>query len=272
MLRRIANALSQRDSAQPVPPRADTYPEVALFHWSPPGGERNFGDHLSKIIAARVAAEHGLTFDDEVSAPARMLAIGSILHFARDGDVVWGSGWNGKIAFDRLHAANLDIRAVRGPKTAAFLKERGFDVPAVFGDPGLLTRRYFGDRFPLRPSREFIVIPNLNDLATTGSLPNVCSPLQGWNRVVDAITQARRVVTSSLHGLVIAEAFGVPVRLIRFSGAEDSFKFDDYAMGTGRDPLGVSDTLDHALSAEPYAPIAFDEEALVQAFPTDLWR
>lgn len=271
-MRRIFGAIAGRTKRAATPVQCANYPEVDLFHWSPPYGGRNFGDHLSKIIAACVASEHGLTFDDEVSEQKRMLGIGSVLHFAKDGDVVWGSGWNGKMPVEQLTATRLDIRAVRGPLTAKLLSERGFSTPSIFGDPGLLTPRYFRDRFPVDPQTPFIVIPNLNDRERAADVPNVVSPLRGWNHVVRAITTARKVVTSSLHGLILAEAFGVPVHLIRFSEAEHDFKFEDYAQGTGRDRLPVAATLDAALAAPDYPAMHFDEDALVAAFPTDLWR
>lgn len=247
------------------------YPAIDLFAWQPKDGSRNFGDHLSHIVSAAVAAERGFTFEDEVPAPRRLLAIGSILHFAQDGDVVWGSGINGKISMDGLRARKLDIRAVRGPRTAAVLKDLGFDVPRVYGDPALLVPRYFGDRFPLRPRRDFVFIPNLHDLARVEPADWLISPLRGWNYCVEAITTAKLVLASSLHGIILAEAFGVPARFVRLSETESQFKYDDYAQGTGRAELRPAHSIEEGLDLGGHEPASFDEDGLVGAFPFDLW-
>lgn len=96
----------------------------------------NFGDLLGPLIVSRLMAQLGL--DPEAVRPARLLTVGSVLHWAQDGDVIWGSGVNGNIPGGQHIARILDIRAVRGPRTRAFLAGRGFTVPEVYGDPALL--------------------------------------------------------------------------------------------------------------------------------------
>ena len=266
---RLANRFRSAPSPEkPVSP----YPMVELVAWAPPSGARNFGDHLSHIITAAAAAERGLTFDDEVSEARRMLGIGSILHFSADGDIVWGSGVNGKIAVAEIKSTLLDIRAVRGPKTSAVLRDAGFTVPDVYGDPALLTPRFFSDRFPVAPSRDYIFVPNLNDLKVHGEEANLVSPLLGWNRCIEAICSAKLVIASSLHGIILAEAFGVPARYVRLSEIEARFKYDDYAQGTGRAELTPASSIQEALDMGGHPPIQFDADALIAAFPYDLWR
>lgn len=248
------------------------YAMVEQFHWEPASGLRNFGDYLGKIIVSAVAQTHGLTLDDEVPQPRRLLAIGSILHFAQDGDVAWGSGINGKIPLERITARKLDVRAVRGPKTAGALRNLGLEVPDVFGDPALLVPHLFADRFTVDPSQDYIVIPNLHDLAMVAPSDRRVSPLWGWNRVVERIVKAKFVVASSLHGIILAEAFGVPARYVRLSETENQFKYDDYAQGTGRAELSPATSIEHALDLGAHPPIEFDAQPLLAAFPYDLWE
>jgi pyruvyltransferase len=266
LIQRIARRLASRSET------AAPYPQVSLVSWAPQGAARNFGDHLSAIVAAEMLRRQGLTLDDETSAAARLLAIGSILHFARDGDVVWGSGVNGKIALDRLSARRLDIRAVRGPKTAAVLAERGFDVPAIYGDPALLVPTLFADRFRPEARQRYAVVPNLHDLPILAGHPAAISPLQGWNRCIHQICRAEFVIASSLPGIIVAEAFGIGARYLRVSDTEATFKYDDYAQGTGRERLEPARSIDEALAMGPHPPIAFAPDRLMAAFPYDLWR
>lgn len=259
------------DLLLPEPERVAPYPQVDLVSWEPADGSRNFGDHLSRVIVAAVAGGHGYTLEDETSRAARMLAVGSILHFANDGDTIWGSGVNGKIPLEQITARKLDVRAVRGPKTARILRDRGIAVPDVYGDPALLIPRYFGERFKPMPTRDYVLVPNLHDLAKVKEEAHLVSPLWGWNRCIAEIMSARLVIASSLHGIIIAEAFGVPARFLRLSETEDLFKYDDYAQGTGRDTLKPARTIQEALDMGRHPPIEFDADALIRAFPVDLW-
>lgn len=260
--------------APPPPPVAVVerpYPDVELFAWQPKNGTRNFGDHLSHVIVSAMAMRQQLTLDDEVPSVRRMIAIGSSLHFAQDGDSIWGTGVNGKIPQDLLTARNLKIKAVRGHKTAEVMRSLGHDVPNVFGDPGLLIPRLFPDRFKRKPERDYIVVPNLHDMSLVSDSEPVVSPLMGWNRCVTEILRAKFVVASSLHGLIVAESFGIPARYVRLSETESRFKYDDYATGTGRTELAPASSIAEALDMGGHPPIDFDADALMAAFPYELW-
>src|SRR5882757_7356873 len=86
---RDRNRSSDGRSSQP-------YPKVDLTYWSPAGGV-NFGDFLSQVVVDLMLAKRGMTLGDETNRKCQLLAIGSILHFARDGAIIWGAGVNGKI-------------------------------------------------------------------------------------------------------------------------------------------------------------------------------
>jgi pyruvyltransferase len=248
------------------------YPQASLYHWRPRDGRINFGDHLSKIIVGQLLASRGLTFDDETRKRARILAVGSILHFARNGDIVWGSGINGKVPESACTAERLDIRAVRGPLTAEFLRKRGFTVPEVFGDPGILVRALFADRFVVSATEDFAFVPNLHDLHLVDGVKNTVSPLDGWNRVVAKITRAKLVLSSSLHGIVVAESFGIPARYVRLSETESLFKYKDYVYGTGRKEFEYATSLPQGLEMGGMPLPSFDPAPLINSFPWDAWN
>jgi pyruvyltransferase len=257
----------EKQAAEPASP----YPAVELIWWRPKAG-LNFGDVLSEVVVAKILADRGLTLRDQVARPARLFAIGSILHFARDGDVVWGSGVNGKMPETRHAFRHLDIRAVRGPLTARFLRSKGIDAPDVYGDPALLLPELFPNLRPA-PRTPLLVVPNLNDaprLEAAGI--EHLSPRLGWNVCVAAILGAELVVASSLHAIIVAEAFGIPARYVRFADNEDLFKYEDYALATGRDRLEPAGSIDEAREMGGMPPIRFDARPLREAFPFDLWR
>lgn len=203
-----------------------------------------------------------------------MLAIGSILHFARDGDHVWGTGWNGKVGDEHFTARDLTVHAVRGPLTAEFLRTRGFAVPEIYGDPALLVPYLFPGRFKPSAELDHVLVPNLHDLALVKNQPHVVSPLRGWNAVVTSILKARLVLASSLHGLIVAEAFGIPARYVRLSETEHVFKYQDYHLGSGRTEaeFTIARSIEEGLEMGGAPPIRYDPAPLMQAFPFSLWQ
>jgi pyruvyltransferase len=130
----------------------------------------------------------------------------------------------------------------------------------------------FPDRFTRQSTRPVLFVPNLHDAAGTDSPFPTVSPLRGWNRVVEEIVSSDFVIASSLHGLIVAEAYGIPARYIRLSETESLFKYEDYALGSGRPGFDYATSFDEAVEMGGMAPISFDTQALLSAFPYDLWR
>jgi pyruvyltransferase len=234
---------------------------------------RNVGDLMGPVVVRALAREFDLP---RASERRRLLTVGSILHLARDGDVVWGSGLNPKAGGEPV-AADLDLRAVRGPRTAALLAGRhGSAVPGAYGDPALLL----GALFPhlVRTDRDrthaVTVVPNLNDLAgiSPAARRGVLNPRRRARHVLRAIAASRFVVGSSLHGVVLAEAFGVPARAVR-GASENTLKYEDYYLATGRDPdVELADNIADAIRRGPAPAPDWDPRPLLSAFPRDLWQ
>lgn len=256
-------------------------PQVELFHWNPRRRVSrflparitrpvdNFGDLLGPMVVNELLRRSDLT---AAVADARLLSIGSVLHFARNGDVVWGSGVNGKSLGAPVGARRLDVRAVRGPRTRAVLQEHGIDAPAVYGDPGLLVGQLWPRRTFLRPGPRIpvTVVPNLHDAPSQRSVPGFLDPRSDVWQVLTRIANSELVVGSSLHGVIVAESFGVPARLVR-PGAEPLFKYEDYYAGTGRAAFAPAGSVAAAIDAGGEPPAVVDP-ALAAAFPRDLWR
>lgn len=243
--------------------------DIGLFWWRPNNGTTNFGDELSAKIVEKIIQRP--IFETEKKGP-KFLALGSILHFASEGDVIWSSGINGKHPASKdYHFTNLDVRAVRGPLTAQFLRDLGIkNVPDIYGDPALLIPFLFPE-FKATPIRDYIVIPHLSEERLFRNHPNVVMPSEFWRDVVQTITESRFVISSSLHGIIVAEAFGIPARLLRITENEPLFKYEDYYLGTGRKSFKFAKTIEEALKmgGEPLPEV--DLAALLNAFPKELF-
>ncbi|MBV7432431.1 polysaccharide pyruvyl transferase family protein [Dermabacteraceae bacterium P13115] len=194
-------------------------------------------------------------------------AIGSIMHMLPQGTTVWGPGVNGK-HLDLELPRDLDIRAVRGPRTRQYLMERGYRVPEIFGDPGLLLPQITGAE-KLAPNREVTIIANLNDVRFEND-PRTLSALVSLKDFTDGIRRSEFIVASSLHGIIFADAYGIPVCPL-VTEAEPLFKYLDYFEGTGRSQVKFAHTVEEALDLGPVPQLEWDPRPLIEAFPSDLW-
>ena len=249
--------------------------EKNLVWWKPDKNIRNLykqeynvGDLLSSLLVERIVNYYGSVYE---KATRPLLAIGSIMHFARTSDVVWGTGVNGKIPLSQLSFDNLDVRAVRGPMTREILIGMGIECPKVYGDPGILT----ADFFPVRVCKQVDIgyIPHMEEVII--DVPNgvkLISPLLSLPEFINEILSCTKVISSSLHGVIIAESYGVSAVLLGNTSGETDFKYQDYYLGTGRSEYSCIASLADALD---YTSEAYDlneyKKLLLNSFPIDLW-
>jgi len=260
---------------------------VELFHWNPhrprtrhrlvrkvwraTAPVNNFGDLLGPLIAKRMLARQHIN-PARATRDARLLTVGSVLHFARDGDVIWGSGVNGKAPPNVYQFRTLDVRAVRGPLTLQFLRNRGIDSPEVYGDPALLLPLLLPELQAAAAEKRhaLTVVPNLNDRGRFGRR-KVMDPRTPVATALTRIVQSEFVAASSLHALIVAEAFGIPARALT-SHTEPDFKYIDYYRATGRDTFTRAHSVAEAIRLGGEPPLTWDPQPLIDAFPYDLWR
>jgi pyruvyltransferase len=50
---------------------------------------------------------------------------------------------------------------------------------------------------------------------------NVVFPNVDWRRIIQIIIESKFVISSSLHGIIIAEVFGIPARLLKVTWARN---------------------------------------------------
>lgn len=243
----------------------------------PWGKGENFGDYLSKIIVGEIAKNYGFTHIKETSN--KLLAVGSILHFAKTDDIIWGSGINGKISLDKLKFTNLDIKALRGPLTKETLKKMNIKTPDIFGDPALLMPTLFPNLKFTPIKNKVTVIPNLNEyeecIKITPKTYNLISPLRHWAFVFNEILSSEIVFTSSLHGLIICEAFKVPVVLFKPFGGETMFKYEDYLEGTNRKLSKIPQSFNKSFKQKDgttFDTIELKLNKLIDTFPKELFQ
>ncbi|WKK72506.1 hypothetical protein Q0F99_06060 [Rathayibacter oskolensis] len=133
-------------------PRRNKLPVLRRFQVGP--RVKNFGDLLGPVVVQGILKERGVGPALRRPGSGTVMAVGSVMHKAHDGDIVWGTGVNGKVALALHDFTRLDVRAVRGPRTREWLREnKGIEAPAIYGDPALLLPTLFpGSGRARRPS------------------------------------------------------------------------------------------------------------------------
>lgn len=245
------------------------YSEDSMFWWQ--AGKRiNFGDDLSRVIVERMLG-HSVSHNPLKSKEKLLLAAGSILHYARDGDVIWGSGFReNPLLENRFH--HIDVRAVRGPRTREFLLKMGIDCPEVYGDPAVLMGYLFPEFKKEEPIYDYIIIPNIGEISCFANYKNIVLPTLPWNEIIKKMMQSRLVISSSLHGIIVAESFGVPARLLKMTWIEPLLKYQDYYESTGRPNFHYATSVQEALQMGGEEPSRIDTNPLIESFPWDYFE
>jgi pyruvyltransferase len=245
---------------------------VNVYYWRPAIND-NVGDLISLILVRSIVQSLGLDFDRKTPETRKLFAVGSILEMAVQNATIWGAGLRHSILAP--HGLALDVRAVRGPLTRDALMHIGYACPEVFGDPAVLLPRFYQPQ--PAPKRPFLVIPHFlkeKDLLKRYPDNAVSTLTSHWRGFVDAIAGAELVISGSLHGIVLAEAYGVPAILLASAMDQERFKYEDYYLGTGRSRFDVAYTVKEALrlGGQPLPDLQRCQESLLKAFPRDLWE
>lgn len=189
----------------------------------------NFGDALTPWLLTAAGYHPRLS----KAADAKLIGVGSLLEMVPESysGAVWGTGL---LYGRRVPLPHAQFLAVRGALTRDVL-----DLPpqTVLGDPGLLVSLYSRRRGGIANSVGLVFhhahadVPIWRSLAA--DIPGSCliDPVGSPQHVVRQIAKCETILTSSLHGLITADAFGIPAAWLELPthplrGGE--FKFMDY--------------------------------------------
>lgn len=206
---------------------------VKAYWWR---GVQNFGDAIAPFLLEQFA---DIQVEWGSISHAKIASVGSVLEHIPpmwDGYIL-GSGMlheDSRLQIMQMGKVSPKILALRGPLTA-----RGIPGTFALGDPGILADELVGSQ---PKTRDLGVLPHFMDkdllpkyqsIMPTGTDvffidPTNPDPLQ----VLCEIGSCQRIVTSSLHGMIVADAFGIP-RKVEPAKANmkdgGDFKFRDYS-------------------------------------------
>ena len=198
-----------------------------IYYWK---DKKNFGDLLTPLLLKRFT---GLSSKWSEPLESELVMVGSILHHLPKHweGVIVGSGKLYKET--NVQFPNAKILAVRGPMTAAGLKGN-----IVLGDPGLLADELVGYQ---DKKWELGLVPHWSDTVLEHNpiflkyKPKIIRVVDDPLKVIKEIGSCKKIVSSSLHGIILADAFGIPRRIelapdmINGINEGGTFKWLDYS-------------------------------------------
>ena len=202
----------------------------------------NFGDALSPVMVALLSGRKIRRVPTR-SKSLRMAAVGTIGHGFADGEVwFWGTGcsnWKNpsaaleeRVPFTVPPQSKFVVTATRGPVSEQLLAGPDGPKPGVYGDPVWILPQFYRPKIEKKwklgailhlselKDRSPVAIPRDNirrfdipsHLAGDVHLITTCAPIsmQAIGDKIDEILSCERIVSTSLHGMVIAESYGIP--------------------------------------------------------------
>lgn len=207
----------------------------------------NIGDDINYYLIKALSGRPVVNYRDIYHKRIRIknyLCIGSVIDWMTNSDtIIWGSGvMYGKEAM--MKRKPLKVCAVRGPLTRDYLLSQGICCPEIYGDPALLLPLVY--KCNVKKKYKLGIIPHFydyNSVVEKKILP--CNGLytvinishyKDWKSVIDQINECELIASSSLHGLILSDAYRIPNVWIQLSDKMKggNFKFHDYFKSVNR--------------------------------------
>lgn len=257
---------------------------AAIFQFCSRIRHHNLGDDLNYYLiktlsGKKMFANRSFYHNHTVS---NIMAIGSVIDWmANNETIVWGAGMMKPVSNNNICCQPKKVLAVRGRLTRESLLNIGIECPEVYGDPALLLPLIYNPkvekvrgRIGFIPHYEDIKDENINRLMGECQGNAFLIKMQkynSWKDVIKQILSCEYVVSTSLHGLILSDAYGIPNQWIRLQNRSD-FKYKDYYSSVGKEAVSfdVTETThieDLMEMKKYYKSITFDPKPLLESCP-----
>ena len=186
-------------------------------------GHGNFGDILTPYIIhslTNVNVEHS-------NEDNHILMCGSVLDQSNENSIILGAGFMSEA--DTFTDAK-EIHLVRGVRSKAVLNQYDKGQKAMVGDPAIILPLLYKPQ--VQKKHEIGIIPHYADIDAAKRFKDTRIIDLTWpvEQVIDWICECKYIASTSLHGVIVAHAYGIPAAWIRLSDnlSGDDFKFLDY--------------------------------------------
>jgi pyruvyltransferase len=189
----------------------------------------NIGDIITPYIIKHLTGITPERCGEKVQG--KLLSCGSVIEFLEDNDVVWGAGLIKPMPLEKK--ANVTFLMVRGPNTRKALINAGYDVPEVYGDPCEILPQIWPGHTNKR--HKLGIIPHYVDYEIALKMfpeERVINILNNPESFINEVCECEEIWSSSLHGLIIPQLYGINTKRIKLSNnvIGGAFKFNDYRL------------------------------------------
>lgn len=205
---------------------------MRTYYWK---GAKNFGDILGPLLLKKLA---GIDSQWSAAKDSELVMVGSILEHLPENYQGIIAGCGKLHEAKRINLPDAKVLAVRGPLTA-----KDFKGNFAIGDPGLLADELVGYK-----DKEYNlgIVPHWTDKTLEFDSrfknfnPRIIRVSDDPLYVIEEIAKCKKIVSSSLHGIILADAFGIPRRIeispkvLSHPHQEGGlFKWEDYSASIG---------------------------------------
>lgn len=249
---------------------------------------RNWGDDINVYLLEKISKRKVVVINQSLlhrkSNKENFICIGSILGlYENENSIIWGAGFIDENK--NLLCKPKRISSVRGKYTRNILLSQGHDCPPIYGDPALLISRYYRPSTLSKPLYKIGFI--LHYVDATDKVINSyvqshkdcllisLSDYEKWTDVVDQICSCEYILSSSLHGIIVSDSYGIANAWVRVSEkiVGGNFKYIDYFSSVGREdisPYRVSSYADIEnlyLRRSQYKKVSIDYTGILKSCP-----
>jgi pyruvyltransferase len=240
-----------------------------MYIWE---GIENFGDILNKSLFEKL---YGIKFNfTQKYYEAEIVAIGSLLEsFMYSGNKIRKAYQAYQVATRRIKEIDvlgsgfqyehqeynfcrkMNFRIVRGKLTERILRNNGYIKGGIIlGDPGMLSSYMY-----TKSSEKYLlgIVPHFNDLNSPlfydiykkyGDESILINVRDEPEQVIKEISGCKNIISSSLHGIIVADSFGIPNLWIenkyKSVKEENRFKYLDYYSSIGIEEISPIQAID----------------------------
>lgn len=217
----------------------------------------NWGDDINTIVPKLLTGKDVIPFNllfpwIRNRLPINYMCIGSIINWlTTERSIIWGSGVISRNCC--ISSKPKAVTAVRGPLTRDYLLGHGIPCPKIYGDPALLLPNFYTPTRKIQYHIGFIPHISENTLDIVKRLDAyhdvkviyMNNYNSDWKYIINQICECEIIVSSSLHGLIVSEAYNIPNVWVKLSDnlIGGDFKFQDFfkSIGKERDCIRLND-------------------------------
>jgi pyruvyltransferase len=234
-----------------------------LYWWGsvPNDGPRvNFGDILSPYIFDYFGIPY---VEAKNHNESNIICIGSIARLAKENEIAVGSGIIRRT--ETVHPQSI-WKSCRGPLTRDRILASNNTCPPIYGDPALLLPLFCKES---KKEHKIGIIPHyqhykhiVKEYKNKHHVIDICNP----NPLVVAkeITKCEKIISTSLHGIICAHAYGIPAAWVDCTKRKlhgDNVKFYDHYRS-----VGLEAKLSTIENPKYTVPIKYNINNLVEVF------